>query len=60
MKLNRIQSEEEYLRVMNEIQRLMDAKPDTPDGERLNSLAMLAEEWEEKHYPIDPPAQDPS
>ena len=55
MKLNSIQSEDDYLRVMREIELLLDAKPNTPEGERLDFLVALAEAWEEKHHPIDVP-----
>jgi HTH-type transcriptional regulator/antitoxin HigA len=33
----------------------MDAKPNTPEGDRLDVLATLVEAWEEKHHTIEPP-----
>jgi len=50
-----IKNEVGYRRVMKEIESLMDAKLNTPDGDRLDVLATLAVAWEDKHYPIDPP-----
>jgi HTH-type transcriptional regulator/antitoxin HigA len=55
MNIKPIRSERDYRRVLKEIDFLMDAKANTPQGERLDVLATLAEAWEEKHYPIDPP-----
>jgi HTH-type transcriptional regulator/antitoxin HigA len=55
MNIKPIKSERDYRRVLKEIESLMDAKANTPQGDRLDVLATLAEGWEEKHYPIDPP-----
>src|SRR5258708_12158055 len=33
----------------------MAARPNTPDGDRLDVLVTLVEAWEEKHWPIDSP-----
>ena len=33
----------------------MDARPNTPDGDRLDVLATLVEAWEQKHDPIEAP-----
>ena len=35
-----------------EIDRLMDAEPETPEGDRLDVLATFVEAWEEKHFPL--------
>ena len=40
---------------MAEIEQLWRAKLGTPDGDRLDVLAMLVEAYEAKHHPIDPP-----
>jgi HTH-type transcriptional regulator/antitoxin HigA len=50
-----IKSERDYRRVRREIERLMDAAANTPEGDRLDILATLADAWERAHYPIDPP-----
>ena len=38
-----------------EIEALMRAKRDTPDGDRLDVLVTLVQAYEAKHHPIDPP-----
>lgn len=50
-----IKSERDYQRSLKEIDRLMDARPNTPDGDRLDVLVTLVTAWEEKHHPIAPP-----
>lgn len=55
MDIKPIRTEEDYRVTLEEIQRLMDAEPDTPEGDRLDVLATLAEAWEAKHYPIEEP-----
>ncbi len=34
------------------VEELMDAKPDTPEGEELDMLVALIEDYEDEHYPI--------
>jgi HTH-type transcriptional regulator / antitoxin HigA len=55
MVLKPIKNERDYQRALKEIDRLMDAKPNTPAGDRLDVLATLVAAWEEKCYPIEPP-----
>ena len=55
MDIRPIKSERDYRRVMKEIDSLMDAKPNTPAGDRLDVLATLAQAWEDKHHPIGAP-----
>ena len=38
-----------------EIEALMGAKRDTPEGDRLDVLVTLVQAYEAKHHPIDPP-----
>jgi HTH-type transcriptional regulator/antitoxin HigA len=38
-----------------EIESLMTAKRNTPEGDRLDVLVTLVEAWERKHYPLDLP-----
>src|SRR5712691_2511898 len=47
----------EYEAALAEIDRLFDAAPNTPEGDRLDVLATLVEAYEEQHYSI--PAPDP-
>ena len=50
-----IKTERDYKRALREIDKLMDAKRNTSEGDRLDVLATLVAVWEETHYPIDPP-----
>jgi antitoxin component HigA of HigAB toxin-antitoxin module len=45
-------TEEEYAAILTRISVLMDAKPDTPEMGELMALTLLAEEYEDEHYPI--------
>jgi antitoxin component HigA of HigAB toxin-antitoxin module len=45
-----IKTEADYEAALEEIDRLMDAEPDTPEGDRLDVLTTLVEAWEQKHY----------
>ena len=55
MDIRPIKNERDYRRVMKEIDALMDAKPNTVAGDRLDVLVTLAEAWEEKHHQINAP-----
>jgi len=55
MEIKPIKTKRDYRRVLNEIERLMHAKRDTPEGDRLDVLVALVEAWEAKHYPLDLP-----
>ena len=55
MEIKPIKSERDYRRVLKEIEKLMDAKANTPDGDRLDVLGTLAEAWEDKHHSIEAP-----
>ena len=55
MEIKPIKTERDYRRMLRELDTLMDARPNTPAGDRLDVLATLAEAWEEKHYPIGAP-----
>jgi HTH-type transcriptional regulator / antitoxin HigA len=52
-----IKTEKDYEEALAEIERLFDAEPGTPDGDRLEILATLVEAYENKHYAI--PFPDP-
>ena len=55
MNVTPIKSNRDYRRALKEIEGLMGAKRDTPQGDRLDVLVTLIEAWEAKHYPIDLP-----
>ena len=48
-----IKSERDYRKALKEIDRLMDARFNTAEGDRLDILVTLVEAWEEKHWPIE-------
>jgi HTH-type transcriptional regulator/antitoxin HigA len=47
-----IKSRRDYRRALAEIEELMEAKRNTPEGERLDALVALVEAWEAKRYPL--------
>jgi HTH-type transcriptional regulator/antitoxin HigA len=55
IKVRAIKTEQDYEIVLAEIESLMDAEPDTPEGDRLDVLTTLVEAYEAKHHPIDLP-----
>ena len=55
IKVRAIKTEQDYEIVLAEIEALMDAEPDTPDGDRLDVLTALVDAYETKHHPIDLP-----
>jgi HTH-type transcriptional regulator/antitoxin HigA len=55
MDIRPIKSERQYKRALKEIEDLMAAKRNTPEGDRLDVLVTLVEAWEAKHYPLDLP-----
>lgn len=55
--LKPIRSEEEYDEALREIEPFFDREqePDTPEGDHLEILAMLIDDYEAKHWPVDAP-----
>ncbi len=58
MDIKIINTENEYEKVLERIDELMDAIPGTSQSEELELLSFLVEKYEEEHYPIDPPDPD--
>jgi len=50
-----IKTEEDYNKALARIDELMDAEPNTQEGDELELLVTLVELYEEKMYPIDMP-----
>ncbi len=50
MDIEPIKTEADYEVTLAKIEGLMNAEPDTPEGDRLDMLTTLVEAWEEKHY----------
>jgi HTH-type transcriptional regulator / antitoxin HigA len=55
MDIKPIKTDRDYRRALKEIERLMDARPNTPDGDALDILATLVDRWEQEHFPIEAP-----
>lgn len=55
MEIRPIRTEADYQAALAEIERLFDAAPSTPDGDRLDVLTTLVETYEAQHYPIPEP-----
>jgi HTH-type transcriptional regulator/antitoxin HigA len=49
MDIKPIRTEADYQATLKEIEGLMMAAPDTPEGERLDVLVTLVEAWERTH-----------
>lgn len=52
-----ITNNEEYKQALTRLEQIFDAKKGSPEGEELEQLGILIEEYEDKHYPIEPPSQ---
>jgi HTH-type transcriptional regulator/antitoxin HigA len=50
-----VKSERDYRRTLRQIDRLMDSKPNTREGDVLDVLVTLAEKWEAEHHAIEAP-----
>jgi HTH-type transcriptional regulator/antitoxin HigA len=55
MEIKPIKTEADYRATLAEIETLMPAAADTPEGERLDVLVTLVEAYEAKHFPLDLP-----
>jgi antitoxin component HigA of HigAB toxin-antitoxin module len=49
----KITNELEYEMALEDLKKLMDAKPGTKEARRLVALADAIEAYEDNHYPID-------
>jgi HTH-type transcriptional regulator / antitoxin HigA len=52
-----LRSEADYDAALTEIERYFDKEPipGTPEADRFDLLALVIEDYERKHWPIDPP-----
>lgn len=55
MQIRPIKTKSDHRFALKEIERLMDAKPGTPAGDRLEILTTLVDHYESQHEPIEPP-----
>ena len=55
MNIKPIKTKTDYRMALREIDALMDARPNTPAGDRLDVLTTLVEAYERVHFPMDLP-----
>lgn len=55
MDIRPIRNDADYKAALHEVEQLMLAQPDTPDGEKLDVMVTLIEAYEAKHFPMDLP-----
>lgn len=55
LKLHPIRTEADYRAALDEIERLFDAEPNTPEYDLLEVLTTLVEAYEQQHHPIVAP-----
>ncbi len=55
MEIKPIKTKADYRSALKEIETLMAAETDTPEGERLDVLVTLVEAYENRHYRFDLP-----
>ncbi|MCE7915270.1 MAG: transcriptional regulator [Nitrosomonas sp. PRO4] len=55
MNIKSIKTDADYRVVLKEVESLMTAKPNTPEGEKLDILVTLIEAYERNHFPLDLP-----
>jgi len=58
MEIKPIRSEADHQAALKEIERLFEAQPGTPEGDRMDVLVTLVDAYEAKHFPIPEP-EDP-
>jgi HTH-type transcriptional regulator/antitoxin HigA len=52
MDIRPIRDKEDYAAALAEVERLFDAQPGTPEGDRLEVLSILVEAYEDEHYEV--------
>lgn len=55
MKIKPIKTEQDYGVAMERMESIFDAKPGTPQGDELEILGVLIDNYERTHFPIDLP-----
>jgi HTH-type transcriptional regulator/antitoxin HigA len=55
MQIRPIKTKADHRAALKEIERLMDSKPGTPAGDRLEVLTTLVDRYESEHEAIEPP-----
>jgi len=55
MNIKPVKTEADYEKALARVDALMDATPDSKEGDELDVLVTLIEKYEAMHYPIDAP-----
>lgn len=55
MNINPIHTQADYNNALSRIEEIFDAKPGTVEGDELEILGILVDEFEKRHFPIDAP-----
>jgi HTH-type transcriptional regulator / antitoxin HigA len=55
MNIKPLKTKKDYHLAMARLEKIFDAKPNTPEGNELEILGMLIEKYELAHFPIDFP-----
>lgn len=55
MNIKPIKTKSDHAAALQEIESLMTARKNTPEGERLDVLVTLVEAYERRHFPLDLP-----
>lgn len=55
MNLKPIKTEADYRTALKRLEEIFDAKIDTREGDELEILGLIVDEYENKHYPIEAP-----
>jgi HTH-type transcriptional regulator/antitoxin HigA len=55
MQIRPIKTEQDYQQALERLEEIFTAKPDTTEGDELEILGILIENYEEEHFPMDSP-----
>ena len=55
MNIKPIHNEQDYQKALARIEEIFDAKPGTKEGDELEILGILVENYEKQHFPIEAP-----
>ena len=55
MKLKPIKTKKDYQQTLDRLEMIFDAKKGSPEGDELEILGILIEQYEDEHFPIDLP-----
>ncbi len=55
MNIKPIKTDADYRATLEDVETLMMAKPDSPEGDKLDVLVTLIEAYEAKHFPLELP-----